>query len=91
MSNLREAFVQSDLPFRIDIVDWASISESFRQVIKKKCAVVQEKSAKKKNPIGWRPQKIGSLGHVVTGKTPSTRELYRVNQLGTSATIRMAV
>ena len=30
---LRAAFTDSDLPFRVDIVDWATISESFRQRI----------------------------------------------------------
>jgi uncharacterized protein len=30
---LREAFEESDLPFRVDIVDYNAISESFRAVI----------------------------------------------------------
>ena len=32
-ADLREAFQESALPFKIDIVDWASITPSFRQVI----------------------------------------------------------
>jgi len=30
---LKEAFSESSLPRRVDIVDWASISDSFRQLI----------------------------------------------------------
>ena len=34
-AELRAAFTDSDLPFRVDIVDWATVSESFRQRILK--------------------------------------------------------
>ncbi|MCL4233120.1 MAG: nucleotidyltransferase domain-containing protein [Deltaproteobacteria bacterium] len=33
MRLLREAFEESDLPYRVDVVDWHAISESFRAVI----------------------------------------------------------
>ena len=33
MAQLRAAFTESDLPFRVDIVDWASTSESFRKIV----------------------------------------------------------
>lgn len=33
MAEMREAFQESSLPFKIDIVDWASITPAFRQVI----------------------------------------------------------
>ena len=45
MSELREAFVQSNLPFRVDIVDWASTSDSFRKIIEKEHIVVQDKGS----------------------------------------------
>jgi type I restriction enzyme S subunit len=32
-ADLREAFQESALPFKIDIVDWANITPSFQQVI----------------------------------------------------------
>ena len=32
-ADLSEAFQESALPFKIDIVDWANITPSFRQVI----------------------------------------------------------
>ena len=33
LAEIREAFVQSDLPFRVDIVDWSPTSKFFRRVI----------------------------------------------------------
>jgi type I restriction enzyme S subunit len=30
---LREAFSESDLPYRVDLVDWRSIDEGFRRLI----------------------------------------------------------
>ena len=33
MESLREAFAESDLPFRVDILDWHAVSEEFRAVI----------------------------------------------------------
>jgi predicted nucleotidyltransferase len=36
-----EAFSESDLPWRVDVVDWALTSEAFRCLIKTHCVVVQ--------------------------------------------------
>lgn len=38
---LKEAFVESDLPFRVDILDWQGISESFRKNIEERYEVLQ--------------------------------------------------
>ena len=40
MAALKAAFTESDLPFRVDIVDWASTSESFRKVIEREHVVL---------------------------------------------------
>ena len=32
-AELREAFTESDLPYKVDIVDWATTSEVFRRII----------------------------------------------------------
>lgn len=42
MSNLREAFDESPIPFRIDIVDNAMIDDDFKQIIQKKYVVIQK-------------------------------------------------
>jgi predicted nucleotidyltransferase len=38
---LREDFSESDLPWRVDIVDWATTSEAFRRIIQQDKVVVQ--------------------------------------------------
>src|SRR5271167_328816 len=38
---LREDFSESDLPWRVDIVDWATTSEAFRRIIEQDKVVVQ--------------------------------------------------
>ena len=35
LSALKEEFAASNLPFRVDIVDWNRISEEFRKIIEK--------------------------------------------------------
>ncbi|MEA2046670.1 MAG: nucleotidyltransferase domain-containing protein [Euryarchaeota archaeon] len=46
MADLREAFVESDLSFKVDLVDWATTSDEFRRVIEEECEVVQEANMK---------------------------------------------
>lgn len=38
---LAEAFSDSPLPFKVDLVDWATTSERFRAIIAKEKVVVQ--------------------------------------------------
>lgn len=40
-SLLVDAFSESDLPWKVDIVDWATTSEKFRSIIEKEKVVVQ--------------------------------------------------
>lgn len=40
-SDLAEAFTESDLPFKVDLVDWATTSARFRTVIEGERVVVQ--------------------------------------------------
>ena len=42
LGRLREAFEESDLPMRVDVLDWHAIPESFREVIKRQYVVMQE-------------------------------------------------
>jgi type I restriction enzyme S subunit len=39
---LKEAFEDSDLPYKVDVVDWATTSESFRKIIERDKVVVQK-------------------------------------------------
>ncbi len=40
-AEIKEAFEESVLPFRIDIVDWSATSDAFRQIIEREKVVVQ--------------------------------------------------
>lgn len=47
MADLREAFSESDLPFNVDIVDWATTQEKFRRLIETQYEVVQKGESKR--------------------------------------------
>jgi type I restriction enzyme S subunit len=42
MASLKEAFDESNLSIRVDIVDWATTSESFRKIIEQDKTIVQK-------------------------------------------------
>jgi len=39
-ARVKDAFSLSDLPFRVDVVDWAAISEKFRKIIEDENEVI---------------------------------------------------
>jgi len=41
VSDLREAFEESNLPFRVDLLVWDQLPESFREIIKKEHVVLE--------------------------------------------------
>ena len=56
-SRLSEAFEESALPIRVDVVDWKSLSDGFRQSIDGDCEVLQERSV-----FGnWRDTVLGDV------------------------------
>ena len=44
-ADLAEAFSESDLPFKVDVVDWATTSAVFRGIIERNKIVVQVKNS----------------------------------------------
>lgn len=42
MYTLKMDFEESDLPFRVDILDWNAISREFKKIIEKKYEVIQQ-------------------------------------------------
>ena len=44
LRHLKEAFEESDLPFRVDVLDWHETSAEFQKVIEKDYEVVQRQS-----------------------------------------------
>ncbi len=53
MADLRDAFSDSDLPFKVDLVDWAATKENFRKIIKKGYVVL--KGGEKNSGTGHDP------------------------------------
>jgi hypothetical protein len=41
LATLEEAFTESDLPFKVDVLDWATISENFKKIIQAQHVVVK--------------------------------------------------
>lgn len=41
LAELSDAFIQSDLPFKVDIIDWASIDKEFQDIILQNYEVIQ--------------------------------------------------
>ncbi len=41
ISALKEAFEESKLPFKVDIVEWVSISSNFQKIIEQDCVRLQ--------------------------------------------------
>lgn len=45
MAAITDAFAMSDLPIRVDVVEWASTSEAFRKIIERDRVVLQKAAA----------------------------------------------
>jgi predicted nucleotidyltransferase len=45
MADLCEAFRESDLPFKVDVIDWATTQEHFRRIIENEHVVIFENAA----------------------------------------------
>jgi len=41
IANVSDAFSQSDLPYKVDLVEWATTSESFRNIIQQNKIILQ--------------------------------------------------
>ena len=82
-SALDETLVESDLPFRVDIVDWARIDDGFRGIIRQHGVVVQSATGSSQgkgagHPAvscaeGWREARLGEVVRFLSGGTPSKK------------------
>ena len=66
---MEEAFDESDLPYKVDVVDWATTSELFRRIIEKDKVVVQspEKGARGNWGTEWSLVPIGEVAQLFDG------------------------
>lgn len=42
LDELAESFIESDLPFRVDVLDWNAVSDEFREEIETRYEIIQE-------------------------------------------------
>jgi type I restriction enzyme S subunit len=63
-SNLEDVFEESDLPYKVDVVDLNSVSESFREAIQDQLVRVL---------WDWRQIKVGDYTEIFSGGTPNTK------------------
>ncbi len=73
LGRLEEAFEESSLPMRVDVLDWHAISESFREVIERDCVVVQE-GAEQSTAREWREVTLGEFAPLTYGKGLTTND-----------------
>ncbi|MCC5845919.1 MAG: restriction endonuclease subunit S [Verrucomicrobia bacterium] len=66
VAELREAFEESSLPFRVDFFEWDEVPESFREQIKEKYVVVRERDGCAGDESGISPTKLGEVARMVT-------------------------
>ena len=66
LGRLKEAFEESRLPMRVDVLDWHAISQSFREVIERDYVVVQE-GANWTAGSGWTKVALGEVALVRSG------------------------
>jgi predicted nucleotidyltransferase len=50
MRKLRDTFDISDLPFRVDVVDWHDLSEDFRKLIEKDLTPIASETTSAEGP-----------------------------------------
>ena len=72
VSELKEAFDESYLPFQVDLFVWDKLPKTFHKSIMEAWMVLQEKK-KGKLPRGWKEVSIGEIADVVGGGTPSSK------------------
>lgn len=50
LAGLRDDFTQSNLPWKVDVVDWATTSEVFRSIMARDKVVIQHAQAQRQAP-----------------------------------------
>ena len=74
ISDLRDAFEESDLPFRVDFFVWDEIPDKFHKNIRKNHIVLQKKEVHRK---GWREARLGDIATLQRGfDLPKTNRIH---------------
>ena len=82
VAEMREAFNESDLPFRVDLVDWATTSENFRNVIEREYVTIA-KGKERSESGAWPTVTLGDC-MTINDSTYSPKEAWPfINYLDT--------
>lgn len=68
---LADDFSESDLPWKVDVVDWATTGESFRKIIERDKVIVQESHSYLGMKRGWPRRQLKDCAKWYSGGTPS--------------------
>ena len=74
VADLREAFEESNLPFRVDLFMWDEVPEGFRARIEAEHVVLVKEDCNPYTDNEWPKIRIGEIAQVVGGSTPSTKD-----------------
>lgn len=80
VAEMRDAFDESDLPFRVDLVDWATTSENFRKVIEREYVTIAE-GKERSESVAWPTVTLGDCA-VLVRKTISPSDGEDVPYIG---------
>ena len=72
VSDLREAFEESNLPFRVDLFVWDDVPEQFRKTIEAEHVVLVERE-EQKTARNWHETTLGGLLSFANGKSSPGR------------------
>jgi type I restriction enzyme S subunit len=71
LADLKEAFAESDLPFKVDNLDWESIPDNFKKNIEENYVVLQDKNDETKHlPTGWKVHNLSEIAEIIMGQSP---------------------
>ena len=83
VSNLKEAFEESDLPFRVDLFSWDEVPEQFRKNIEAEHAVLQEKEERGLGVSSeWPVKRISEVTEFLNQKRIPLKSLDRAKRQG---------
>ena len=69
VSALAECFSESDLPMKVDIVDWTRIDESFRRIIRKNAVEVQRPDSSGKSTTLNNDDRFSAPRHEIVDRS----------------------
>ena len=70
LGRLKEAFEESVLPMRVDVLDWQATSESFQEVVERDYEVVQEGALDATARGAQHKRTLGDVAQITMGQSP---------------------